>query len=85
MKHEARRVYIKFTTASFEAWLGNQIAAHGGLDPVEVNLKLEKVMRRSFADVVALAQKHRAPLRTAAYMLGIGRVADATRLRGLYG
>ena len=51
----------------------------------EVNQKLETVMRRSFADVVGIAQKSRVPMRTAAYMLGVGRVAEATRLRGLYG
>ncbi len=42
-------------------------------------------MRRSFADVAAIAQKHRVHMRTAAYMLGVGRVAETTRLRGLYG
>jgi glutamate dehydrogenase/leucine dehydrogenase len=42
-------------------------------------------MRRSFADVVAIAQKSHMPMRTAAYMLGVGRVVEATRLRGLYG
>jgi glutamate dehydrogenase/leucine dehydrogenase len=70
-------------TVSYFEWV--QDLANYFWSEEEVNLKLEKVMRRSFADVVALAQKHHAPMRTAAYMLGIGRVADATRLRGLYG
>src|SRR2546427_1684727 len=51
----------------------------------EVNQKLETVMRRSFRDVVLLAEKHKVHNRTAAYMLGVGRVAEATKLRGLYG
>ncbi|MBI4364892.1 MAG: Glu/Leu/Phe/Val dehydrogenase [Candidatus Latescibacteria bacterium] len=51
----------------------------------EVNQKLETVMRRSFRDVMAIAEKHRVNNRTAAYMLGIGRVAEATRVRGIYG
>jgi len=51
----------------------------------EVNQKLETIMRRSFADVVSIAEKNHVHNRTAAYMLGIGRVAEATRLRGLYG
>lgn len=51
----------------------------------EVNQKLETVMRRSFRDVAALAEKHHVHNRTAAYMLGVGRVAEATKLRGLYG
>jgi len=37
------------------------------------------------ADVAAIAEKNHVHNRTAAYMLGIGRVAEATRLRGLYG
>jgi glutamate dehydrogenase (NAD(P)+) len=51
----------------------------------EVNQKLETIMRRSFADVAAIAERNHVHNRTAAYMLGIGRVAEATRLRGLYG
>jgi glutamate dehydrogenase/leucine dehydrogenase len=51
----------------------------------EVNQKLETIMRRSFHDVMALGVKHHVPNRTAAYMLGVGRVAEATRVRGLYG
>jgi len=51
----------------------------------EVNQKLETVMRRSFGDVALLAEKHHVHNRTAAYMLGVGRVAEATKLRGLYG
>jgi glutamate dehydrogenase (NAD(P)+) len=51
----------------------------------EVNQKLETIMKRSFADVAAIAEKNHVHNRTAAYMLGIGRVAEATRLRGLYG
>jgi len=51
----------------------------------EVNQKLETIMKRSFADVAAITEKNHVHNRTAAYMLGIGRVAEATRLRGLYG
>ena len=50
-----------------------------------MNQKLEKVMRRSFRDVMAIAGEHHVNNRTAAYMLGIGRVAEATRVRGIYG
>ncbi len=52
-------------------------------DVERVNAELQKIMSRSFKDVYALAQKHGIPLRTAAYMLGIDRVAQATRLRVL--
>lgn len=50
----------------------------------EVNARLLRVMTESFAAVNAMAQKHQTDLRTAAYMLAIDRVAETTRLRGLY-
>ena len=50
----------------------------------EVNAKLEMVMRRAFQEVHESARKHRTHLRTGAYMLAVGRVADATLVRGLF-
>jgi glutamate dehydrogenase (NAD(P)+) len=50
----------------------------------EVNNQLEKIMVRSFKEVHDLAQKHRVDMRTAAYVQAVGRVADATRVRGLF-
>ncbi len=70
-------------TVSYFEWV--QDLANYFWSEDEVNQKLETIMRRSFKDVVSLMQKHRVPMRTAAYMLGVGRVAEATRLRGLYG
>jgi glutamate dehydrogenase/leucine dehydrogenase len=70
-------------TVSYFEWV--QDLANYFWNEDDVNQKLETVMRRSFGDVVGIVQKHRVPMRTAAYMLGIGRVAEATRLRGLYG
>jgi glutamate dehydrogenase (NAD(P)+) len=50
----------------------------------EVNAKLESVMRRAFEEVHETARRHRAHMRTGAYMLAVGRVADATLVRGLF-
>ena len=50
----------------------------------EVNAKLESVMRRAFAEVHESARKHRTHMRTGAYCLAVGRVADATLVRGLF-
>src|ERR1700684_3624824 len=50
----------------------------------EVNAKLEGVMRRAFQEVHETARKHRTHLRTGAYALAVGRVADATLVRGLF-
>ncbi len=50
----------------------------------DVNARLNRVMVESFAAVNAMAIKHKTDLRTAAYMVAIDRVAETTRLRGLY-
>ncbi len=50
----------------------------------EVNAKLEFVMKRAFKDVYQAAQRYRTHMRTAAYILAVGRVADATLVRGIF-
>jgi glutamate dehydrogenase (NAD(P)+) len=50
----------------------------------EVNAKLEMIIRRAFHEVHESARKHRTHLRTGAYALAVGRVADATLVRGLF-
>ncbi len=49
----------------------------------EVNAKLEHVMRRAFLEVQESSRKHRTHMRTGAYILAVGRVAEATLVRGL--
>jgi glutamate dehydrogenase (NAD(P)+) len=50
----------------------------------EVNDRLKKMMERAYADVSALAGERKVSMRTAAQMIGVGRVAEAHRIRGLY-
>ena len=50
----------------------------------EVNAKLESVMRRAFHEVHETMRKHRTHMRTGAYVLAVGRVAEATLVRGLF-
>jgi len=50
----------------------------------EVNAKLESVMRRAFLEVHEMSRKHRTQMRTGAYVLAVGRVAEATLVRGLF-
>lgn len=50
----------------------------------EVNQKLEATMKRAFADVYETSRKYHVHMRTAAYILAVGRVADATMVRGLF-
>ncbi len=50
----------------------------------EVSERLTRILKRSFAEVLDIAQKRKVDMRTAALMLAIGRVAEATRWRGIY-
>ena len=49
-----------------------------------VNAKLKEIMDRSFGEVLAIAIREDVNMRTAAYLLAVQRVADATAMRGLY-
>jgi len=50
----------------------------------EVNSKLEFVMKRAFNDVYETMRKFHVYPRAAAYILAVGRVAEATTVRGLF-
>ena len=45
---------------------------------------LQKTMERGFREVFAAARDHRTTMRTGAMTLAVGRVAEATRIRGLF-
>jgi glutamate dehydrogenase (NAD(P)+) len=49
-----------------------------------VNEKLHSIMTRSFAETLEIAHREDVDMRTAAYLLAVERVADATSMRGLY-
>lgn len=50
----------------------------------EVNAKLEEMMIDSFNDVLRTSEKESTDMRTAAYILAVGRVAEAMLLKGLF-
>ncbi len=50
----------------------------------EVNNKLTRIMRHSFAGVESAMRAHKTDMRTAAYIIGVQRVAEATMKRGIY-
>jgi glutamate dehydrogenase (NAD(P)+) len=50
----------------------------------EVSHRLQKIMTTAVAEVLKISQERKVPMRTAAYILGVGRVAKATELRGVY-
>ena len=49
-----------------------------------INESLKEIMDRAFAAVHAMSERHEVDMRTAAYMVAVARVAEATTLRGLY-
>jgi glutamate dehydrogenase/leucine dehydrogenase len=53
-------------------------------DEAQVNEQLERVMKRSFLEVNETAIRAKTDRRTAAYMLAVKRVAEATKVRGLF-
>ena len=50
----------------------------------EIAAELERIMEAAFAGVLATAEREQVDLRGAAMMVAVGRVAEATALRGLY-
>jgi glutamate dehydrogenase (NAD(P)+) len=49
-----------------------------------INESLHEIMDRAFESVHAMSERHSVHMRTAAYMVAVARVAEATTLRGLY-
>ncbi|MGC9993673.1 MAG: Glu/Leu/Phe/Val dehydrogenase [Terriglobia bacterium] len=69
-------------TVSYFEWVQDE--QHLFWEAQDVYNRLERVMKTSFNDVLKIHLTHKVGMRTAANMLGIGRVAEATTLRGLY-
>jgi len=49
-----------------------------------INESLHEIMDRAFESVHDMSHRHSVDMRTAAYMVAVARVAEATTLRGLY-
>jgi glutamate dehydrogenase/leucine dehydrogenase len=69
-------------TVSYYEWVQNQYNYFWTED--RVNESLEQTMRKAFGDVHAKAQQFDTDMRTGAYILAVGRVAEATRVRGIF-
>jgi glutamate dehydrogenase/leucine dehydrogenase len=69
-------------TVSYFEWVQNLTREHWKLD--EVNAKLENRITKTFDDVYKLSKREESDMRTAALMLGVGRVAHAIRTLGLW-
>jgi len=69
-------------TVSYFEWVQDLQAYYWHED--EVNDRLRMIMEQSYVDVLSLAEERKVTMRTAATMLGVGRVAEAHVTRGLY-
>jgi glutamate dehydrogenase (NAD(P)+) len=69
-------------TVSYFEWVQNLTREHWTLE--EVNKKLENKITKSFYDIQKLSRKEESDMRTAALMLGVGRVAHAITTLGLW-
>ncbi len=68
-------------TASYFEWVQNRQQYQWGID--RVRQELDRILGDAFEQVWQLAKSRKVSLRTAAYMVGVGRVARATVLGGM--
>ncbi|HET7027616.1 MAG TPA: Glu/Leu/Phe/Val dehydrogenase [Candidatus Limnocylindrales bacterium] len=69
-------------TVSYFEWVQDLNRDHWSEDIV--NAKLREIMVKAFGEVYDVARREHCDNRTAAYLVAVKRVADATALRGLY-
>jgi glutamate dehydrogenase (NAD(P)+) len=69
-------------TVSYFEWVQDLNRDHW--TEATVNAKLREIMVRSFNETIGIATREAVDNRTAAYLLAVERVADATAMRGLY-
>ncbi len=69
-------------TVSYFEWVQDLNRDHWS--EAVVNEKLRGIMVRAFGETLTLAERDKCDMRTAAYLLAVQRVADATAMRGLY-
>lgn len=50
----------------------------------EVNARLEQILTRAYSETLRAARKHQCDLRLGAYIVGVRRIAEATKARGIY-
>ncbi|MGO9339447.1 MAG: Glu/Leu/Phe/Val family dehydrogenase [Terracidiphilus sp.] len=69
-------------TVSYFEWVQDE--QHLFWEAQDVYTRLERVMKTAFRDVLKIHMERKVSMRIAANMLGIGRVAEAVQLRGIY-
>jgi glutamate dehydrogenase/leucine dehydrogenase len=69
-------------TVSYFEWVQDE--QHLFWEAQDIYDRLERVMKTSFRDVLKIHLDQNVPMRIAANILGIGRVAEAVQIRGIY-
>jgi glutamate dehydrogenase (NAD(P)+) len=69
-------------TVSYFEWVQDKMGYFWKLN--EVNERLEDTLITNFHELRAIANRHKIPYRTAAYMVAIDRVVQSLKLRGVY-
>ena len=69
-------------TVSYFEWVQDE--SHLFWEAQDVYNRLERVMRTAFNDVLQIHLARKLPTRIAANVVGIGRVAEAVQIRGIY-
>jgi len=69
-------------TVSYFEWVQDE--QHLFWEAQDIYNRLERVMKTSFRDVLKIHVDRKVSMRIAANMLGIGRVAEAVQIRGIY-
>ncbi|HEX5273691.1 MAG TPA: Glu/Leu/Phe/Val dehydrogenase [Candidatus Rubrimentiphilum sp.] len=69
-------------TVSYFEWVQDKMGYFWKLN--EVNERLEDTLITNFHELRGIANRHRIPYRTAAYMVAIDRVVQSLKLRGVY-
>ncbi len=69
-------------TVSYYEWVQDQYSFFWS--EKQINETLEQAMQTAFNEVHETAQRHNTDMRTAAYILAVARVAEATEVRGIF-
>lgn len=71
---------VSGVTVSYFEWVQNNQGFYWSEEEVEE--RLEKMMVKSFNNIYEMAQNRRIDMRLAAYMVGVRKMAEASRFRG---
>jgi glutamate dehydrogenase/leucine dehydrogenase len=69
-------------TVSYFEWVQNRMGYKWPLD--RINRRSDRIMKDSFERVFAISREYKVPMRIAAYMVAIKKVADTYKFRGGY-